>query len=163
MSGDGGGECPPSNQTGGGRGDGMTRDPDQSGRPNRGLQTLIIVTYMLAAALVIVETYRSWGVERPILTVADDYVGAALLAWAAWLSARPRERPRRIAVAIWGVICGVSLCNFSVKLLMPDRMTPGNLPPVMLQSLVGAVFLLSLIALVTSVLLPLATSNEDSE
>jgi hypothetical protein len=124
------------------------------------LRTFKQMTYALAAALVIVETYRSWGVARPILTVADDYVGAALLAWAAWLTDRPGDRPRRIVVAIWGLICGVSLCNFSVKLLMPDRMTPGNLPPLLLQGLVGAAFLVSLAALIASVALPLAKRDD---
>ena len=121
---------------------------------HRGILALVTFTYALAAALVVLETYRSWGVERPVLTVADDYVGAALLAWAAWLTKRPSERARRLVIAIWGVICGVSLCNFSVKLLMPDRMTPGNLDPLVLQALVGAAFLLSLAALVACVLLP---------
>jgi len=132
----------------------MGADWDRSGGARRGLRVLIVVTWALAAALVVVETWRSWGVDRPVLTVADDYAGAALLAWAAWLTARPGERSRRIVVAVWGVICGASLCNFSVKLLMPDRMTPGNLPPAILQALVGLAFLLSLAALVASVVLP---------
>jgi hypothetical protein len=123
-------------------------------RTHRGLLALITVSYALAAGLVVVETYRSWGVGRPILTILDDYVGAALLAWAAWLTARPDERSRRIVVAIWGVICGVSLANFSIKVLIPDRMTPGNLSPVLLQALVGGAFVLSLTALVATVLLP---------
>jgi hypothetical protein len=132
----------------------MAADSDRSGWTRRGLRALIVFTWALAAALIVVETWRSWGVDRPMLTVADDYAGAALLAWAAWLTARPGERARRIVVAVWGVICGVSLCNFSVKLLMPDRMTPGNLTPAMLQALVGAAFLLSFAALVASVALP---------
>jgi hypothetical protein len=138
----------------------MGPDSIRGGRPHNALLVLIGVTYALAAALVLVETYRSWGVARPILTVIDDYVGAALLAWAAWLTGRPSERARRIVVAVWGVICGVSLCNLSVKLLMPDRMTPGNLPPTLLQALVGAAFALSLIALVAAVLLPRAAAHE---
>ncbi|HEX8223257.1 MAG TPA: hypothetical protein VF605_05525 [Allosphingosinicella sp.] len=140
----------------------MATDLDRSGGTHRGLTALIAVTYALAATLVVVETYRSWGVDRPILTVADDYAGAALLAWAAWLTGRPSERARRIVVAVWGVICGVSLCNFSIKLLMPDRMTPGNLPPAMLQALVGGAFLLSLAALVASVALPRAKPEPPS-
>jgi hypothetical protein len=132
----------------------MAADSDPGGGARRGLLALIVFTYALAAALIVVETWRSWGVDRPVLTVADDYVGAALLAWAAWLTGRPGERARRIVVAVWGVICGVSLCNFSIKLLMPDRMTPGNLQPAMLQALVGAAFLLSFAALVTSIALP---------
>lgn len=126
---------------------------------HRALRALQIVTYALAATLVVVETYRSWGVGRPVLTVADDYAGAVMLGWAAWLTTRPGDRPRRIIVAIWGVICGVSLCNFSLKLLMPERMTAGNLPPTLLQVLVGAAFLVSLAALVASVLLPVAKPN----
>jgi hypothetical protein len=137
----------------------MARSLDQSSGTHRGLLILISATYALAVALVIAETYRSWGVGRPILTVLDDYVGAALLAWAAWLTARPSERARRVVIAIWGVICGVSLCNFSVKLLMPDRMTPGNLPPALLQALVGAAFVFSLIALVATVLLPRVSTH----
>lgn len=140
----------------------MTPDLGSSGT-HRGLLVLITVSYALAAALVVVETYRSWGVGRPILTVLDDYVGAALLAWAAWLTARPGERARRILVAIWGVICGVSLANFSIKILMPDRMTPGNLSPLLLQALVGAAFVLSLVALVATVLLPRAGCRVGSE
>ena len=134
----------------------MVQASGRSSGARGALRGLIAGTYALPAALVIVETYRSWGVSRPILTVVDDYFGAALLVWAAWLTARPGERARRVVVAIWGVICGVSLCNFSVKLLMPDRMTPGNLPPVLLQALVGAAFALSLAALVATVLLPRA-------
>ena len=137
----------------------MARVAVQEGRTHRGVQALAAVTCALAATIVIVETYRSWGVDRPILTVADDYVGGALLVWAAWLTMRPDERSRRAVVAVWGVICGVSLCNFSVKLLMPDRMTPGNLSPLLLQALVGAAFLFSLIALVASVLLPTASAS----
>jgi hypothetical protein len=132
----------------------MSLGPIGSNGTNRQLLALTALSYVLAVALVVAETYRSWGVDRPILTVIDDYVGAALLAWAAWLTRRPSERARRVVVAIWGVICGVSLSNFSIKLLMPDRMTPGNLPPMILQALVGAAFLLSLIALVAAVLLP---------
>jgi hypothetical protein len=128
-----------------------------------GLRALITASYALAAALVVVETYRSWGAGRPILTVLDDYVGAALLAWAAWLTARPDERARRIVVAIWGIICGVSLANFSIKILMPDRMTPGNLSPLLLQALVGAAFVLSLIALLATVLLPRVGDSARSE
>ena len=133
----------------------MARGWNLGGTSHRGLLALILVTYALAAALVIVETYRSWGVGRPILAVADDYAGAAMLAWAAWLTSRPGERSRRCVVAVWGIICGVSLCNFSIKLLMPDRMTPGNLSPLVLQSLLGAAFLLSLAGLAASVFLPL--------
>jgi hypothetical protein len=141
----------------------MARDSDRNGGTDRRLLTLIIVTYALAATLVVVESYRSWGVGRPILTVADDFAGAALLAWAAWLTGRPGERARRIVVAVWGVICGVSLCNFSVKLLMPDRMTPGNLPPAMLQTLVGLAFLVAFASLAASVLLPRANPKAGSE
>ncbi|HLL30396.1 MAG TPA: hypothetical protein VK403_05310 [Allosphingosinicella sp.] len=61
----------------------MGADWDRSGGARRGLRVLIVVTWALAAALVVVETWRSWGVDRPVLTVADDYAGAALLAWAA--------------------------------------------------------------------------------
>jgi hypothetical protein len=141
----------------------MALEAQRSSETHRRLLVLIALTYGLAGALVILETYRSWGVGRPVWTVADDYVGAALLAWAAWLTSRPSERARRIVVAVWGVICGVSLCNFSIKLLMPDRMTPGNLPPVLLQALVGAAFVLSLIALVATVLLPRAGYRQHSE
>ena len=141
----------------------MALGADRSGGSHRGLLALITVTYALAAALIIAETYRSWGVVRPILTVGDDYVGAALLALAAWLTTRPGERARRIDVAIWGVICGVSLCNLSVNLLMAGRMTAGNVPPVVLQTLVGAAFLLSLVALVASVLLPRVKSHAASQ
>lgn len=141
----------------------MARGLDGSSSGRRGLLALASVSYMLAAALVIVETYRSWGVDRPVLTVADDFVGGALLAWIAWLTTRPGERARRIVVAVWGVICGVSLCNFSVKLLMPDRMTPGNLPPPLLQGLVGAAFLISLAALVASVILPVVGADSKSK
>ena len=123
------------------------------------LRALQAITYSLAISLVVLETYRSWGVDRPILTVLDDWAGAALLAWAAWLTTRPGDRPRRIVVAIWGVICGASLSNFAIKLLMPDRMTPGNLPPVVLQGLVGAAFVVSLAALIASVALPLPASR----
>ena len=137
----------------------MAAESDRSGAIHRGLLALIAFTYALAVALVVVETYRSWGVDRPLLTVADDYAGAALLAWAAWLTGRPSERSCRIVVAVWGVICGVSLCNFSIKLLMPDRMTPGNLPPALLQGLVGAAFLLSFAALVASIALPRGTAD----
>ena len=134
---------------------------ERTHRGHRGLLALVILSYSLAAALITVETYRSLGVDRPVLTVADDYVGGALLAWAAWLTPRPGERSRRIVVAVWGVICGVSLCNFSVKLLMPDRMTPGNLTPLLLQLLVGAAFLFSLAALVASVSLPVARTDPE--
>jgi len=141
-------------------GDCMALGAERGSTTQRALWALVTITYGLAAALVVAETYRSWGVERPVWTVADDHVGAALLVWAAWLTSRPSERARRLVVAIWGVICGVSLCNFSIKLLMPDRMTPGNLPPALLQALVGTAFLLSLIALVATVLLPRPTPQE---
>jgi hypothetical protein len=132
----------------------------KAGAGQRGLRVLQITTYALAVSVVVGETIRSWGVERPFLTVADDWVGAALLAWGAWLTMRPGERPRRIVIAIWGVICGASLSNFAIKLLMPDRMTPGNLPPDVLQALVGAAFVTSLIALVASVTLPLPRARD---
>jgi hypothetical protein len=131
------------------------------GAPERGLRILQAATYGLAVSLVVFETFRSWGVDRPILTVLDDWAGAALLAWAGWLTTRPGDRPRRIVVAIWGVICGASLSNFAIKLLMPDRMTPGNLPPTLLQALVGAAFIVSLAALVASVTLPLPRSRSE--
>lgn len=137
-------------------------DRGRSSGSYRALSALKLVTYALAALLIVLETYRSWGVPRPILTVADDWVGAALLGWAGWLTTRPGDRSRRIVVAVWGMICGASLCNFALKLLMPDRMTPGNLPPAVLQALVGAAFIVSLLALIASVTLPLAEPRSRS-
>ncbi len=119
-----------------------------------GLRVLKYATVALAVALVVGESYRSWDVGRPFMAVADDWLGAALLLWAAHLTTRPGHRPRRIVIAIWGVICGFALSNFSFKLLMPDRMTPGNLHPVVLQAAVGAAFVVALVALVAAVLLP---------
>jgi hypothetical protein len=140
----------------------MASAGERSGGAYGALRALKAATYVLAACLVAAESYRSWGVDRPILTVLDDWVGAALLAWAAHLTTRPEESSRRIVVAIWGVICGVSLCNFSIKLLMPDRMTPGNLPPTILQALVGLAFLLSFAALILTVVLPRPQAPDSS-
>jgi hypothetical protein len=61
----------------------MTAGRGGSSASRWALRILIAATYSLAAALIVGETYRSWGVGRPLWTVADDYVGAALLAWAA--------------------------------------------------------------------------------
>jgi hypothetical protein len=132
-----------------------------------GLVIVKMVTIMLAAALIVGETYRSWGIGRPILTVADDWFGAAGLLWAARLTTRPGDQGRRIVTAIWGVICGASLSNLAIKLLMPDRMNPGNFSPFALQMLVGAALVISLCVLIAVVLLPVpraagATPSERS-
>ena len=118
------------------------------------MRALQVVSVLLALALVGGETVRSWGVGRPVLHVADDWVAGALLLFAAWLTGRPGQVARRGVAAIWGTVAAGALFSFVSKLVDPGGMTPGTLPPTVLTALVGTAFFISLAALIASLLLP---------
>ena len=118
------------------------------------MRALQAAAILLALALVGGETIRSWGADRPLLHIADDWVAGALLLLAAWLTGRPGQVARRGVAAIWGAVAAGTLFSFVAKLIDPDGMTPGTLPPALLTALVGAAFFISLAALIASLLLP---------
>lgn len=118
------------------------------------MRALQILSVLLAVGLMVGESIRSWGVGRPFVHVADDFLAAGLLLLAAWLTGRPDHRARRIVVAIWAVIAASALPSLVVKIVAPASMTPGNLPPQLLTGLVGLALLVSIGGLVAAVLLP---------
>lgn len=121
-----------------------------------------IAAVLLALALMIGESWRSWGVGRPIMFVLDDYLMGGFLIVAAWAVRRPTVRNRAMFAAAWGFSAGMLYPSFFAKIHEPALMQQGNWDPLVLTALVGVAFAVSLIGMAFSLLLT-TTSIDRSE
>ena len=102
------------------------------------LRSLRLLAVAVGVGLAIGETIRSWGVQRPIFAVVDDYVIAVfLVAAAAW-----GDRPGAYAflAAAFGFSSGVLYGSFFLHLSRLSQRDPGNIPQKLLTFLIGLAF-----------------------
>jgi hypothetical protein len=124
------------------------------------VKALRIIAIIGAIALMIGELYRSWGVGRPIPFVIDDLVVGAMMISAGVLVGHQTIATRAYFSAAWGVSAGMLYGSFFSKLYDPGNAVPGNMPLGLLILLLGLAFALSVLGLIASVLLPMATPGQ---
>jgi hypothetical protein len=65
--------------------------------------TLRIISVILGLSLIVGETIRSYGQDRPLVFVIDDYIFGGLPIAGAWTFANDTKRTRALFAAAWGV------------------------------------------------------------
>lgn len=118
------------------------------------LNALRIIAVMLALSLMIGELWRSWGAGRHWLFVIDDYIMGAMLILAAIATRRDSFNRRAFFAAAWGVNAGMLYPSFFGKLVAPETVNAGNWNMDVLTVLVGAAFVVSLLGMMLSIMLP---------
>ena len=110
---------------------------------------LRIMSIGLGSALMIGETLRSLGQDRPFAFIADDFLFGGALVIAGWLARRDAPLRLRALSAAFAGAAGLLYSSFFAKLVGP----PGhqsNIDEGLLTALVGAAFLTALIGLALS-------------
>lgn len=113
-----------------------------------------ILAAFIGSTLMIGELIRSWGMERPLVFVLDDFCIGIPLVVTAWLMSKD-TKPRRAAFAgAWGATAGMLYPSFFGKLVEQDAAGAAtNIPFHTLTAIIGLLFALSLAGLVASVAL----------
>ena len=105
---------------------------------------------VLGASLMLGETIRSWGQDRNLLFVLDDFfVGVPLVATAIWMG-RPSGVRRCAFSASFAATAGMMYGSFFGKLFDPSRPVSSNIETGFLTALIGLAFASSLVGLVAS-------------
>lgn len=121
---------------------------------NAPLNALRLLALLLALSLMIGELWRSWGAGRHWLFVFDDQIMGAMLILAAIALRRDTFNRRAFFAAAWGVNAGMLYGSFFGKLVAPQTVNAGNWNMDVLTVLVGVAFVVSLLGLMLSILLP---------
>lgn len=116
---------------------------------------LRIVAAILGASLIAGETIRSFGQDRPIVFVVDDYLIGGFLIGAALLFTADTLRKRAAFAAAWAATAGMLYGSFFAKLFPdPNSSMHSNIPDATLTILVGTAFATSLIGMIATMALP---------
>jgi hypothetical protein len=101
------------------------------------LRALALVIAIVAA---LGEAARSWGVDRPMYAVVDDFLVAALLVWGA-VRATQKDGPV-LLVAGFGFATGIFYGSFfgHMQALAHGEGDPGNIPQGCLTAAIGCLF-----------------------
>lgn len=121
---------------------------------NAPLNALRIIAVLLALSLMIGELWRSWGAGRHWLFVIDDQIMGALLILSAIVLRRDSFNRRAFFAAAWGACAGALYGSFFGKLVAPETVNAGNWNMDVLTVLVGVAFVVSLLGMILSILLP---------
>ncbi|MDO8420627.1 MAG: hypothetical protein Q7S99_00540 [Parvibaculum sp.] len=119
-----------------------------------------VTAILLGSTLMIGELFRSWGQQRPLVFVLDDFcIGIPLVATALLMA--KDTKPRRAAFAgAWGATAGMLYPSFFGKLVEQDAVGAAtNIPFHTLTAIIGFLFVLSLAGLVASVVLKSANTE----
>tara|TARA_R110000868_G_scaffold8744_6_gene44736 strand:+ start:5758 stop:6132 length:375 start_codon:yes stop_codon:yes gene_type:complete len=119
-----------------------------------------VTAIFLGSTLMIGELFRSWGQQRPLVFVLDDFcIGIPLVATALLMA--KDTKPRRAAFAgAWGATAGMLYPSFFGKLVEQDAVGAAtNIPFHTLTAIIGFLFVLSLAGLVASVVLKSANTE----
>lgn len=123
------------------------------------MRWLRVLALVLALSLMIGECWRSWGVGRPVVFVLDDQLMGGFLLAAAWAVRRETVRTRAAFSGAWGVVAGMLYGSFFGKVFEPEKAQAGNWDLGVLTCLLGLAFLLSLVGLWFSMVLPTTTDH----
>ena len=118
------------------------------------MKLLRIFAILLGLSLMIGEAYRSWGAGRPIMLWMDDMIMGTMLISAAIMVKRDSFKNRAYFAAAWGVNAGMLYASFFSKIFEPDNTNSGNFDMGLLTALVGIAFVISVIGMVASIILP---------
>ena len=111
-------------------------------------RTVRVLGILLAASLMLGEAWRSWGADRPLAFVLDDFVfGLPLLLAACW-ARRPSPHARAMLAAAWAGNVGMLYGSFFTKIVAPAEIESGNWDAGVLTALIGLAFAISIIGLV---------------
>ena len=118
------------------------------------MKLLRVIAILGALGLMLGEAYRSWGVGRPVAFWMDDMLAGGVLIASAILVARPTVARRAFFTGAWGIGVGMLYGSFFGKLFAPQEANPGNLDLGLLTALVGFAFIVSVVGMIASILLP---------
>ncbi|XBQ16662.1 MAG: hypothetical protein ABL308_02035 [Oceanicaulis sp.] len=114
---------------------------------------LRIIGIGLGASLIVGEALRSWGQDRPLVFVVDDFLFGGALVIAAWFARTGAPVRLRALAAAFAGCAGLLYSSFFTKLVGPPGHS-SNIDETVLTALVGAAFVTSVIGLVASLLIP---------
>ena len=110
---------------------------------------LRIIAIGLGASLIVGEVLRSWGQDRPLVFVVDDFIFGGALVIAAWLARTDAPIRLRALAAAFAGCSGLLYSSFFTKLVGPPGHS-SNIDETVLTALVGAAFVTSVIGLIAS-------------
>jgi len=111
---------------------------------------LRIMAALLGSSLMFGELLRSWGQDRNILFVVDDFLIGLFLIVMAILTRKTSTLKLSGLTGAFALSAGVLYGSFFGKLVNPSQAMSSNLDNEILTTLVGIAFVLSLIGLVSS-------------
>jgi hypothetical protein len=118
------------------------------------VKALRLIAIVAAIVLMAGEGYRSWGQGRPVFAWLDDMLAGTMMIAAAIMVGRPTRTTRAFFSAAWGVAVGMLDGSFFSKLANPGAADPGNFPVGLLTALLGIAFVLAILGLIASIVLP---------
>ena len=127
------------------------------------MKALRAVAIALSLSLMIGESWRSWGVGRPVMFVLDDmFIGGFLIA-AAMAVGTDTVRTRAAFAAAWGTAAGMLYTSFFGKVFAPQTSEAGNWDLGILTTLIGVAFIVSLAGMWLSITLPSSARSLGSQ
>jgi len=118
------------------------------------LERLRIAAVSFALCMIVAELWRSWGIDRPIVFVADDVGVGIVLAISAVVALEDTTRRRAFFAAAWGMNAGMLYSSFFAKLFDPEAAVAGNLDIGVLTMMIGCAFVVAVIGTLAAILLP---------
>jgi hypothetical protein len=121
--------------------------------------TLRIVAIILALSLMTGEGIRSWGQDRPLVFVIDDFLLGTFLIAGALAFAKDTLSRRATFAAAWATTAGMLYGSFFGK-LFPDTASANfhtNINADVLTALIGVAFATSIIGMFATIAQPSKT------
>ena len=118
------------------------------------MRLLQFSAFLLAIGLMGGEAWRSWGAGRPFVFVVDDFIMGALLIAGAVAVAKDTFVRRAFFASAWGYSAGQLYSSFFSKVVHPDQANAGNWNLDFLTWILGFAFIVSVIGMIASFILP---------
>jgi len=118
------------------------------------VKALRLIAIIAAIVLMAGEACRSWGVGRSLHAWLDDMLAGSMMIAAAIMVGRPTRATRAFFSAAWGVAVGMLYGSVFSKLADPALADAGNMRVGLLTALLGVAFVLAVLGLIASILLP---------
>ena len=118
------------------------------------MRQLRIVAILLGIALMLGESWRSFGHDRPLVFLLDDQIAGLMLIVSAYFMSKDTTRRRASFAAAWAVTAGMLYQGFFGKILSPETIDPGSFTAGQLVLLSGIALLISIIGAVVAIVHP---------
>lgn len=113
-----------------------------------------VMAIWLGSSLMIGELIRSWGQDRPLVFVVDDFFIGIPLVVTGFLMAKDTKIRRAAFAASWGMTVGGLYSSFWGKLLTPDPVAAAtNIPFQTLTIIIGLAYFTAIGGLIASLVL----------